>query len=255
MWCAARLCASAGFHTTTLPMSAGAEGRLPAMAVKLNGVMAKTKPSSGRSSSALDTPGDESGCSTRRDAKATLKRRKSISSHAAVDLRLVRGLALSEHGGGVDELAPRAGEELGGAEEDARALVEGRARPRGRGLERRGDGALGDVRASVVPACEEVRVAVRRAHLEARALVHVEAADHVRDVRALVLHALDRGLERGALRRAGRIGEDGLVRREGPGRRDVEHGPDGTTERAARDRGASLPDRAHRGRGRHAPLP
>ncbi len=29
-----------GFHTTVLPISAGALGRLPAIAVKLNGVMA-----------------------------------------------------------------------------------------------------------------------------------------------------------------------------------------------------------------------
>ncbi len=29
-----------GFHTTVLPISAGAVGRLPAMAVKLNGVIA-----------------------------------------------------------------------------------------------------------------------------------------------------------------------------------------------------------------------
>ena len=37
-----------GFHSTTLPISAGAVGRLPAIAVKLNGVTAYTKPSSGR---------------------------------------------------------------------------------------------------------------------------------------------------------------------------------------------------------------
>ena len=30
----------AGFHTTVFPMSAGAVGRLPPMAVKLNGVTA-----------------------------------------------------------------------------------------------------------------------------------------------------------------------------------------------------------------------
>ncbi len=30
----------AGFHTTVLPMRAGAVGRLPAMAVKLNGLTA-----------------------------------------------------------------------------------------------------------------------------------------------------------------------------------------------------------------------
>ena len=40
----------AGFHSETLPIIAGAVGRLPAMLVKLNGVTAKTKPSSGRCS-------------------------------------------------------------------------------------------------------------------------------------------------------------------------------------------------------------
>ena len=38
----------AGFHTATLPIRAGALGRLPAMLVKLKGVSANTKPSSGR---------------------------------------------------------------------------------------------------------------------------------------------------------------------------------------------------------------
>ena len=37
---AANCCVAAGFHTTVLPMRAGAVGRLPAMAVKLNGVIA-----------------------------------------------------------------------------------------------------------------------------------------------------------------------------------------------------------------------
>jgi len=38
--CAANCWVGAGFHTTVLPMSAGAVGRLPAIAVKLNGVIA-----------------------------------------------------------------------------------------------------------------------------------------------------------------------------------------------------------------------
>ena len=46
--CAASCWVGDGFHTTTLPSSAGADGRLPAIAVKLNGVIARTKPSSGR---------------------------------------------------------------------------------------------------------------------------------------------------------------------------------------------------------------
>ncbi len=64
-------------------MIAGAEGKLPAIAVKLNGVPAKTKPSSGRGSSRFHIPGELCGCSPAiRLAKWTLKRKKSISSHA-----------------------------------------------------------------------------------------------------------------------------------------------------------------------------
>ncbi|MDQ0686454.1 hypothetical protein QFZ56_005417 [Streptomyces achromogenes] len=37
---AACVCVGDGFQTTTLPISAGAVGRLPAIAVKLNGVIA-----------------------------------------------------------------------------------------------------------------------------------------------------------------------------------------------------------------------
>ena len=59
VWCAASCCVTDGFHTTVLPISAGAVGRLPAMAVKLNGVIATTKPSSGRWSNRFHTPGEE----------------------------------------------------------------------------------------------------------------------------------------------------------------------------------------------------
>ena len=38
--CAESAWVGEGFHTTTLPISAGAVGRLPPMAVKLNGVIA-----------------------------------------------------------------------------------------------------------------------------------------------------------------------------------------------------------------------
>ena len=54
----------AGFQTTVFPISAGLVGRLPAIDVKLKGVTAKTKPSSGRYSSRFQTPGDEVGCSS-----------------------------------------------------------------------------------------------------------------------------------------------------------------------------------------------
>src|SRR5262245_61270529 len=73
----------AGFHSTTLPMSAGDVGRLPAILVKLKGVTAKTKPSSGRCSIEFQTPGGEYGCRLYSSSRyATLKRKKSIISQA-----------------------------------------------------------------------------------------------------------------------------------------------------------------------------
>ena len=45
-------------------MSAGLAGRFPPIAVKLNGVTAKTKPSSGRYSIRFQIPGEETGCSS-----------------------------------------------------------------------------------------------------------------------------------------------------------------------------------------------
>ena len=54
----------AGFQTTVLPISAGDVVRLAPIAVKLNGLIAKTKPSSGRYSIRFQTPGDETGCSS-----------------------------------------------------------------------------------------------------------------------------------------------------------------------------------------------
>ncbi len=53
----------AGFHTIVLPIIAGDVVRLAPMAVKLNGLIANTKPSSGRYSSRFQTPGDDTGCS------------------------------------------------------------------------------------------------------------------------------------------------------------------------------------------------
>ena len=38
--CAENICVGDGFHSTTLPINAGAVGRFPAIAVKLNGVIA-----------------------------------------------------------------------------------------------------------------------------------------------------------------------------------------------------------------------
>src|SRR6478609_11963518 len=69
---------------TALPISAAELVRFPPIAVKLNGLTAKTKPSSGRYSSRFQTPGEETGCSEyTRVMNSTLNRKKSISSAAA----------------------------------------------------------------------------------------------------------------------------------------------------------------------------
>src|SRR6266567_695204 len=97
-----------GFHTTVLPSSAGADGRLPAIEVKLNGVIASTKPSSGRYSIRFHEPGEDEGCSaSSRRANEALNRQKSMSSQAAsisawyTDLdwpRVVAAFIVARHG-------------------------------------------------------------------------------------------------------------------------------------------------------------
>jgi hypothetical protein len=54
----------AGFQTTVFPISAGEVVRFAPIAVKLNGLMAKTKPSRGRYSNRFQTPVEEMGCSS-----------------------------------------------------------------------------------------------------------------------------------------------------------------------------------------------
>ena len=84
VWCADSCCGGDGFHSTTLPIRAGAVGRFAAIEVKLNGVMASTNPSSGRYSIRSHSPAADSGCSaSSRRAKCALYRQKSISSQAA----------------------------------------------------------------------------------------------------------------------------------------------------------------------------
>src|SRR5207302_6926493 len=82
--CALTAAVEAGFQTTVLPISAADVGRLPAIEVKLKGVTANTKPSSGRYSMRFQTPAEDSGCSSySRAAYSTLKRQKSAISQAA----------------------------------------------------------------------------------------------------------------------------------------------------------------------------
>ena len=98
-----RTAVEAGFQTTALPISAGAVGRLAAMAVKLNGVSAKTNPSSGRYSIRFQIPGEETGWSAQQLRDEVRVPAPEVDHLAGgVDLGLLDGLRLAEHGGGVE---------------------------------------------------------------------------------------------------------------------------------------------------------
>ena len=82
-WLTSSVCV-AGLNTTVLPMSIGAVGRLPAIEVKLKGLTAKTKPSSGRYSRRFQAvPSLYGWLRSSSSPKKALKRQKSIVSHAA----------------------------------------------------------------------------------------------------------------------------------------------------------------------------
>ena len=130
-----------------------------------------------------------------------------------VDLGLVRGLRLAEHRGRVERVAPRAGEQLGRAEEDGGAVLPRPARPV---LPRGGGGVdrlLDVLGARLVDVGEHVLLVVRH---DGRARVaggDVLAADHERDLDPLAGHLREPALERRALGAAGRVVADRLVAR------------------------------------------
>ena len=136
-----------------------------------------------------------------------------------VDLRLERRFRLAEHRGRVQRRPISRGQQLGGAQEDAGALLEGPVapvRPRALGgLDRLRD-MLGGGR---VPGGEHVLVRVRHHDLRGVAGANLAAADHDRNVHLLGGHRGESCLELGALGRAGCVAPDRLVhgRRRTPG--------------------------------------
>ena len=121
------------------PSAPASSVRLPPIAVKLNGLTAKTKPSSGRYSIRFQTPG-------RGDRLLLVDPRHELDVEAPevdqlagrVDLGLVGGLRLVRASSPRSSVARHGpGEQLGRAEEDRGALLPRRARPVLPGLRRR----------------------------------------------------------------------------------------------------------------------
>ena len=128
-----------------------------------------------------------------------------------VDLRLVRGLRLAEHRRGVEPRAPRACEELGRAEEDARSLLPGGVRPLGVRRVRCRDRALDLGGATACGACELVRVRVRLDHGEGVSRLDALPTDDRGDVDVPAAELLQRGAYVGPLGASRGICPIGLV--------------------------------------------
>jgi hypothetical protein len=136
-----------------------------------------------------------------------------------VDLGLLHGLRLTEHGRRVERVAPRPGEQVGRLEQHRRACVVRHGGPLGRGLERRIDGRLRVLLGGVAHRPEDVRAAVRLDRVDRLAAADpLLAADRHRQLdRVGRRELLEARLEGGALLGSGRIGPDRLVDRDGYG--------------------------------------
>ncbi len=147
----------------------------------------------------------------------------------AVDLRLEGGLALAEHGGGVEPLAVGGGQQLGGLQEHRCPILEPPVRPLALGLDGRADRGVDRGVVGPVQRGEHPRVTVRRDHVLGDAAPDLPAADDGRNVRALGPERVERPLERRPFGAAGCVAQHGLVMGLG----DVGE----TAHRGVRDRG------------------
>ncbi len=128
-WAASRAVV-AGFHTTVLPTIAGAAARLPPIDVKLNGLIASTKPSSGRWSMRFHIPaGGHRLHLLELLAEVHVPAPEVDQLAGGVDLGLMDALALSEDGGRVEAVAEGSAQEIGGAQEHRGPRLPGGGRP------------------------------------------------------------------------------------------------------------------------------
>ena len=206
----------AGFQTTVLPTIAGATARFPPIEVKLNGLMASTKPSSGRWSMRFHTPADDTGCiSWSCSAEVDVPAPEVDQLARGVDLRLLDALALPQDRGRIEAVAERAAQKVGGAEEDRGPRLPRRGRPVVVGGERGVDRSADVIGRGGRRLDERQGAAVRRADRDALPVAVEGASANVERhaVRRGCLHVVDRGAQVGALRRPRRVEVNRLVER------------------------------------------
>ena len=136
-----------------------------------------------------------------------------------VDLRLGDGLALAEHGGGVDPRPPRTGEQVGGLQQHRGAVVEGQLAPSRRRRPGRVDGELRVGGRRIAHRAEHLRVRVRLTYVDRRAAPgHPPAADGVRQIDRRRRQLLQGDVQVRALGAPRPVLQDGLVAGGGDGR-------------------------------------
>ncbi len=132
-----------------------------------------------------------------------------------VDLRLMGGLRLAEHRGGVECRAPRPGEQLCRAEEDGGPLLPGGSRPVLPGFGGGGDRAVDLGRTALVDGGEHVRAAVGHHGVEGLSGPHLLAADHEGQLEPVGLELFEAAAQLRTLGTARSIRADRLVVRLG----------------------------------------
>ena len=182
------------------------------MAVKLKGVTANTKPSSGLSSRVEDA-----GCGSWLEmlgegGPVVRVEAQEVDELAnGVDLRLVDGLALTEHGGGVHALPSGTGDHVGGSQEDPCSVVVGHTRPRPSGLLGGFDGVVDVALGGTRGVSEAMRMAMRHHHRIPLAAHALRVADEQRDVDRVAHERLQHRHQLPTFRAPRRVVEDSLV--------------------------------------------
>ena len=195
------------------------------MAVKLNGVIANTKPSS---CAVLEAVPD-ARCALRLLGidllgEVAVEPQEVDELTGGIDFGLVQVLSLGEHRGRVDAGAPRASQHFGCPKEDAGALLPVEGGPSRARLEGGVDGFPNMVRRAEVRVADDPLVVVRRRQRRSSVVTWRPPITHGHGHRVLIEHALIFGELGFALRAARTVGQDRFVLRIGDLEECVGHG-------------------------------
>ena len=129
----------------------------------------------------------------------------------AVDLRLIRRLALAQHRGGIDDGAMRRRQQLGRLEEHRRPVLESPVRPVALGFDGGAHGGPDRRRIGLVRPCQHSPVRMGRDYVHRLSGPDLPATRDDRDLDLFRAHQRERGLERLPLGGPGRIGQHRLI--------------------------------------------